>query len=274
MVSRKKVQLAVAYIQEKTTVAHPGTIGLVLGSGLGGVVKNFALEDCIDYAKIDGFPNSDVAGHAGKLLIGELAGRKLMVMSGRVHLYEGHDAATACLPVRMLRELGVETLILTNAAGSLNHAFLAGSLMLVDDHINFTAQSPFTGPNEENWGPRFPDCSQIYSPRLRDLAAKAARQLEYDLNRGIYLQVAGPQYETPAETRAFRLLGADAIGMSTAIEALAGAHMGMEVMAISCLTNQNLTQDMNPTKHEQVLDVAEQASHTLARLLETMLPQI
>ncbi|MBU1247255.1 MAG: purine-nucleoside phosphorylase, partial [Proteobacteria bacterium] len=205
MFSREKVLYSAACIQEKTGVAQAGSIGLILGSGLGAAMEGLKVRAELPYSEIEGFPCSTVIGHAGKLLLGEMAGKSMVVMSGRVHLYEGFDAATVCMPVRVLKELGVNTLIMTNAAGSLNHAFLAGSLMLVDYHINFTGQSPLSGPNEPAWGPRFPDGSRVYSPRLRDLASRTARKLEYDLHRGVYMQVAGPQYETPAETRALRM---------------------------------------------------------------------
>lgn len=274
MVSREKVLLSVGSIQENTGSPQADAIGLVLGSGLGNTLENLKIHKRLPYSKIESFPQSTVPGHAGEFLLGEYAGRPVAVMSGRVHLYEGFSAAETCMPIRVLGELGIRTLALTNAAGSLNHAFLSGSLMLVDDHINFTGQSPLTGPNEEAWGPRFPDGSRVYSPRLRDLAARTARNMDYDLHRGVYLQVAGPQYETPAEVRAMRMLGADAVGMSTALEALAARHMGMEVLALSCLTNQNIALTMGSTSHEEVLAVAADISCELGRLLTAMLPKI
>lgn len=274
MVSREKVLRSVTSIQEKTADAQHISIGLILGSGLGDALAGFDIRFRLPYSEIDGFPRSTVSGHAGELLLGQFAGCEIAVMSGRVHLYEGFSAAQACMPVRVLGELGIKTIILTNAAGSLNHAFLAGSLMLVDDHINFTGQSPLTGPNEDAWGPRFPDASRIYSPRLRDQAARTARNMGYDLHRGVYLQVAGPQYETPAEVRALRMLGADAVGMSTAIEALAASHMGMEVMALSCLTNQSIALTMGKTSHADVLEAAGRTAGDINRFLTELLPEI
>jgi len=245
-------------------------LGLVLGSGLGAVRERITDFKDLPYAEIPGLPQSTVEGHGGFLRAGKLGGRPVLALCGRVHLYEGYTAAEACLPVRILYELGVRTLLLTNAAGALNPLFSAGTLMCVTDHINFSGQSPLTGPNADAWGPRFPDLSRVWCPGLVALAGAQARRLGLVLERGVYLQVAGPNLETPAETRAYRQFGADAIGMSTAIEAIAAAHMGVRVLGISCLTNKNLPDCMAETSHQEVLDMAGRAAQDMARLLEAV----
>lgn len=268
MLSKEKVQLSLACIQEKTGIAQPVELGLVAGSGLGEALAGLQPEATLRYADIEGFPDTAVEGHSGTLVLGRLAGRRTVALLGRAHLYEGHDAARACHAARVLAALGCTTAILTNAAGSLDPASRSGTLMLISDHINLTGQSPLTGPNEDSWGPRFPDCSQLYPERLRALARAEAERLSIPLSEGVYMQVAGPQYETPAEVRAFRLLGADAVGMSTAIETLALAHMGVGVLALSCLTNVNTGLGKTPTSHCEVVDTAARASRDLARLVE------
>ncbi len=245
-------------------------MGLVLGSGLGAVRERITDFKDLPYAEIPGLPQSTVEGHGGFLRAGLLGGSPVMALCGRVHLYEGFTAAEACLPVRLLSELGVRTLLLTNAAGALNPLFSAGTLMCITDHINFSGQTPLTGPNIDAWGPRFPDLSRVWCRELAALASNQARRLGLVLERGVYLQVAGPNLETPAETRAYRRLGADAIGMSTAIEAIAAAHMGLRVLGISCLTNKNLPDCMAETSHQEVLDMAGRAASDMARLLEAV----
>jgi purine nucleoside phosphorylase I, inosine and guanosine-specific len=262
------------YLHEKMGEIQAGSIGLLLGSGLGHVLKDFREDAGLPYSEIPGFPCSTVPGHSGRLLWGELEGRPLVVLSGRVHLYEGYDAAQVCLGVRLLRELGVRTLILTNAAGALNPLFETGSLMCLSDHINFTGRNPLCGPHEPRFGERFPDMSAAYAPELRALALAQARRLGLRLEQGVYLQVLGPSLETPAETRAFRALGADAVGMSTVVEAIAARQMGMRVLGIACLTNKNLPDCMAPTSHEQVLAQARAASADLGRLLAGIIKEI
>ena len=245
-------------------------MGLVLGSGLGAVRERITDFTDLPYAEIPGLPQSTVEGHHGFLRAGLLGGRRVIALCGRVHLYEGYSAAETCFSIRVLFELGVRTLVLTNAAGALNPLFSAGTLMCVTDHINFTGQSPLSGPNIDAWGPRFPDMSRVWCPQLVGLALTQARRLDVDLERGVYIQVPGPDLETPAETRAYRQLGADAIGMSTAIEAIAAAHMGLRVLGISCLTNKNLPDCMAETSHQEILDMADQTATNMAMLLEAV----
>ncbi|MDO9082170.1 MAG: purine-nucleoside phosphorylase, partial [Humidesulfovibrio sp.] len=241
------------FIRDKLGNVQAGTLGLVLGSGLGAVRERISDPVDLPYSEIPGLPQPTVEGHGGFLRAGLLAGRPVLALNGRVHLYEGYSAAEACLPVRVLFELGVRTLLLTNASGALNPLFATGSLMCITDHINLTGQNPLTGPNAQAWGPRFPDMSRAWCPELVDLACAQARQQGLVLERGVYLQLTGPCLETPAETRAYRQLGADAIGMSTAIEAIAARHMGLRILGISCLTNKNLPDCMAETSHQAVL---------------------
>jgi purine-nucleoside phosphorylase len=258
------------FIREKLCKVQAGTLGLVLGSGLGAVRERITQFTDLPYADIPGWPQSTIEGHGGFLRSGLLGGQPVIALCGRVHLYEGYPAAVACLPVRVLKELGVRTLVLTNAAGALNPLFSAGTLMSITDHINFTGLSPLTGPNVDAWGPRFPDMSRVWCQALVALAGAQARRLGLSLERGVYIQVPGPNLETPAETRSYRHLGADAIGMSTAIEAIAAAHMGMRLMGLSCLTNKNLPDCMAETSHQEVLDMAGRAAADMARLLEAV----
>lgn len=261
-------------IQEKLGTIQPGTVGLVLGSGLGESLDRLAGVRTLPVADIPGYPASTAPGHAGAFLHAELAGRPVLVQRGRVHLYEGYPARQVCLGVRAMALAGVKTLILTNAAGALNPQFEAGGLMLVTDHINFSGQSPLTGPNHEPWGPRFPDLSRVYDRELAALALDAARRLSIRLERGVYVQVPGPALETPAETRAFRALGADAIGMSTAVEAIAARHMGVRVLGLSCLTNKNLPDCMEETSSEIILEAAERSAGDLMRVIEGLLASL
>ena len=266
----ENVQVAAQCIHKITGKRQPIALGLVLGTGLDGVRRRLSVERVINYAEIDGFPQSSAPSHAGELLLGTLGGRPAAALAGRFHLYEGFDAGQAAMGVRLLHGLGARTLMLTSAAGGLDPAFIAGSLMLVTDHINLTGHSPLTGPNHAAWGERFPDLSRVYDAGLRALALRAAGELGIPMHQGVYLQTAGPQIETPAETRAFRRLGADAVGMSTAIEAIAAVHLGMRVMAVNCLTNINRPDDMEPVSLEHVVATASAASDGLGRILEAV----
>jgi purine-nucleoside phosphorylase len=260
----------IQFIREKLGNIQAGTLGLVLGSGL--TTVSDAITEAIDipYAEIPGLPQSGVAGHGGYLRAGRLAGRPVLALCGRVHLYEGFSARDACLPVRVLGELGIGTLVLTNAAGALNPLFTAGSLMLITDHINMTGQNPLTGPNLDALGPRFPDMGRAWCPELIALARQEALNLKLLVERGVYIQVPGPSLETPAETRAYRRMGADAIGMSTVIEAIAARHMGLRLLGISCLTNKNMPDCMDEIRHKDVLDMAGRTAEQMAQLLSAL----
>ncbi len=274
MQNKRKVQEAVRFIAKKTEhLTKPETV-LVLGTGLGPAAAAIEAMANIPYEVIPGFPHSTVESHAGTLVLGRLAGIPVWVLKGRFHLYEGYTPEEVCRGVRTLACLGATTLLLTNAAGALNPQFAAGDLMLVTDHINFTGRNPLFGPNHDDWGPRFPDMSRVYSTMLREIAQQTALERGIRLERGVYIGVCGPNLETPAETRAFRILGADAIGMSSVIEAIAARHMGLEIAAISCLTNVNLPDCMAPTSLEQVIAQAGKASDALALLLAGMVSKI
>jgi purine-nucleoside phosphorylase len=243
-------------------------VAIVLGSGLGDFTTRLTDGVTVPYQKIPHWPASRVMGHAGHLVSGTLAGRKVAVLSGRVHLYEGHDAATVTFATRVMGLLGVKVLILTNAAGGINTAFSAGALMVIDDHINFIGDNPLVGPNEDRFGLRFPDMTEVYSKRLRALADAAAKEKGIALAHGIYVALRGPSYETPAEIRCFRTLGADAVGMSTVPEAIAARHMGMEVLGISCITNMAAGILPQPLHHSEVMETARRVRGEFGALLE------
>ncbi|MGE4535978.1 MAG: purine-nucleoside phosphorylase [Desulfovibrio sp.] len=249
-----------------------GAVGLVAGTGLGGIAAAVADRREMATADIPGFPFSTAPSHAGKLAYGTVGGRPVALLSGRLHLYEGYAPAEVAAGVRLLAGLGVKMLLLTNAAGALDPHFQAGGLMRITDHINLTGKNPLVGPNDEATGPRFPDMSKAYSPRLGEIADKKALSLGIRLERGVYAGVLGPSLETPAETRMLKLLGADAVGMSTVTEVIAARHAGMEVLAISCLTNVNLPDCMAETTLEAVIATAQQAEATLTRLLAAVIP--
>lgn len=264
---------AAQVIRAKAPGFHP-QVALVLGTGIGALAE--AIEDptIIDYSDLPGFPRSAVEGHAGRLVLGNLSGVSVACMQGRVHLYEGHPAADLALPVRALRLAGCETLVLTNAAGSLNAEFLPGSLMMLSDHINMTGANPLIGANDERFGPRFLDMTAAYDRALRRRFADAATALGITLHEGVYLALLGPNFETPAEIRAFRTLGADAVGMSTVPECLVARHCGMRVAAISTLTNLAAGMTDEELSHEQSLAVGAEAAKDLGRLLPAFLASL
>ncbi len=249
-------------------------VGLVLGTGIGALAEAIEGAVIIDYGDLPGFPLSAVEGHAGRLVLGNLAGVALACMQGRAHLYEGHEAADLVLPVRALSLAGCDTLLLTNAAGSLNPEFLPGSLMMLSDHINMTGANPLVGPNDERFGPRFPDMTVAYDRDLRRRLAGAATSLGITLHEGVYMALMGPNFETPAEIRAFRTMGADAVGMSTVPECLVARHSGMRVAALSTLTNLAAGMTDEELSHEQSLAVGAEAAKDLRRLLPAFLESL
>jgi len=268
----EEVKRAAAAVAEALGPLPAGAVGLVSGTGLGGIAAALADRREMAATDIPGFPRSTAPGHAGRLVFGEVAGRPVAMLSGRLHLYEGHSPYDVAFGVRLLAGLGVRQLLLTNAAGALDPHFAAGGLMRVTDHINLTGKNPLVGPNDDGVGPRFPDMSRAYSPRLGALADAAALSLGLRLERGVYAGVLGPSLETPAETRMLRFLGADAVGMSTVTEVIAARHLGLEVLTVSCLTNCNLPDCMAETTLEAVLDTARRAEGELTRLLGAVIP--
>lgn len=243
-------------------------VGLVLGSGLGGFVERIDSVESIPYSEIEGLPVSKVPGHEGRFVFGEVGGVEVVIAQGRVHLYEGWTAAEIGAGVRAMAAMGIEILILTNAAGIVNPAFKPGSWMQITDHLNFTGASPLTG------GPHFIDQSDVYSKRLRNGFAEQAGELGIDLNNGVYAWLPGPQYETPAEIRMLGTLGADAVGMSTVPEAIQARALGLEVAGFSCLTNFGAGLSGDPLAHEEVVEVGAKAADQLVNLLEKALPAI
>ena len=242
-------------------------IALVLGSGLGAFAEQLTDTQVLRYSDIPGFPVSTVAGHAGQFVFGTLNGAKVAVMQGRVHMYEGYTAQEAVLPIRLLHALGAKILFLTNAAGGIQAGMKAGEFMLITDQISSFVPSPLRGENIDTLGVRFPDMSEIYSKRLQKIIRKVAVNADIPLKEGVYLQTAGPAYESPAEIRMFRLLGADAVGMSTAIEAIAARHMGMEICGVSCISNLAAGISPHPLTHEEVKEAGDKAAPQFAELV-------
>lgn len=263
--AQSKVREAADYIRGRAPASPQ--IGLVLGSGLG--VLADAMEDAvtIPYGDIPHFPVSTVEGHAGELLVGRFAGKTALLMKGRFHMYEGYAAETVAFPMRVMKALGIGTLLVTNAAGGVNADFRPGDLMLISDHINFMFRNPLIGPNDGEFGPRFPDMSEAYSRRLRELARREGEALGVQFREGVYAGVLGPSYETPAEIRMLRTLGADAVGMSTVPETIAARHAGIEVLGISCISNMAAGMLDQPLSHEEVMETAERVKETFIRVV-------
>lgn len=249
-------------------------LGMVLGSGLGGLADDVRDARVLPYARIPHLAVSTVAGHAGQLVTGRWMGRDIVMLSGRVHRYEGHSFARIALPVQLLAAMGVETLIVTNAAGAVNANFGVGELMVLSDHINLMDGNPLTGHNDERLGPRFPDMTVAYDAELRRLAVDTAIGLGITIHEGVYASVLGPSYETPAEVRMIRTLGADAIGMSTVPEVIAARHAGMRVLGLSCLTNMAAGLGVGTLDHSHVKEVAGQATEMMARLLAAIVERL
>lgn len=247
---------------------------IVLGSGLGDFADSLGDAVSIKYEDIPHWPASKVIGHAGKLVAGETAGKRILVLAGRVHFYEGHDLRTVTFATRVMWALGVKVLVLTNAAGGINTKFAQGALMVVDDHINFLGSNPLIGPNDERFGFRFPDMTEVYSRRLRGLADESAQAIGLPIEHGVYVAVHGPSYETPAEIRAFRVWGADAVGMSTAPEAIVARHMKMEVLGISCITNMAAGVLPQPLHHDEVMETAQRVKGQFIALLQGVVARL
>ncbi|WP_446742244.1 purine-nucleoside phosphorylase [Silvibacterium acidisoli] len=261
---------AAAYLSARLTIRP--AIAVVLGSGLGGFAAELGQPVTIPYSEIPHFPQSTVPGHHGQLVAGTLKGVPLIVMQGRVHGYEGYSPEQVVFPVRVLRCLGIRSLVLTNAAGGIRESLKQGQLVLLSDHINFTGKNPVAGANDERFGPRFFDMSEAYSKTLREIAQRAAQSEGYVLEEGVYLGLLGPSFETPAEIRAFRTMGADLVGMSTVMETIAARHMGIEVLGISCVTNMAAGIQAEPLSHEEVMETGRRVESTIARLLKRVIP--
>lgn len=260
-------------LAQKEHLGVPG-IAVILGSGLGAFADSLQDSIVIPYGEIPHFPRSTAIGHAGRLVIGKLGELTVAAMQGRVHQYEGYTAREAAFPVRVLARLGVRRLVLTNAAGGINPAYGQGALVLLSDHINLQGANPLTGPNDDRFGPRFPSMGEAYDAGFRAIAKQAARELGYELPEGIYAALAGPSYETPAEIRFLRTIGADLVGMSTVPEVIAARHMGLGVLALSCVTNMAAGLGAGEICHQEVLETGERVRSTFLALLTAILPRI
>jgi len=267
-----RVEEAAAVVRDRCGVL-PAT-AVVLGSGLGDFADQLRDPVAFEYGDIPHWPRSNVIGHTGRLVIGVVAGRRIAALAGRAHVYEGHEAGAAAFATRVMGRLGVREIILTNAAGGINTSFAPGALMVIDDHINLLGTNPLMGPNDERFGPRFPDMTEVYSRRLRAFAHEAARAAGVPLSRGVYVAVHGPSYETPAEIRFLRTIGADAVGMSTVPEAIAARHMGMEVLGVSCITNMAAGVLPQPLDHDEVLETARRVRGSFIALLEGIIGRL
>lgn len=264
MVSKKLKGCANAV---KDKIKFQPRVGLILGSGLGEYAEEMKIEESIAYSEIEGFPVSTVAGHEGRFLFGFVKDVPVVAMQGRVHYYEGYPMSDVVLPVRLMGLMGVEAVILTNAAGGVNVSFQPGDLMLITDHITSLVPSPLIGPNLDELGTRFPDMSQVYDKELRDIVKQAAGNTGLTLQQGVYVQFTGPSYETPAEIRMCRAMGGDAAGMSTACEAMAAKHMGLKVCGISCITNMAAGMSNQPLNHKEVQETADRVAGEFKRLV-------
>ena len=268
----EKINQASTYIQSKTEV-NP-EIGIILGTGLGGLVDEINIYDIIDYKNIPNFPLSTVEGHSGKLIFGELGGKKVVAMQGRFHYYEGYTMQEVTFPVRVMKMLGVSKLFVSNASGGVNPQFEIGDLMIINDHINFFPAHPLTGKNEKSLGVRFPDLSEAYDKKLIAKAKEIAIEMDVELKEGVYLGMSGPTFETPAEYRMVRILGADAVGMSTVPEIIVARHMGMDCFAMSIITDLGVEGKIVEVTHEDVQNVAMKAEKKMTKIMKAMLEEI
>jgi len=247
---------------------------VVLGSGLGDFAETLLDAVATPYCDLPNWPAPKVVGHSGQLIVGNIAGKRVAALAGRVHFYEGHDLETVVFATRVMARLGVKQIILTNAAGGINTSFTQGALMIIDDHINMLGSNPLVGENDDRFGVRFPDMSEVYSKRLRRIADEAAKAKSIAVSHGVYIGVHGPSYESPAEIRFFRTIGADAVGMSTVPEAIAARHMGVEVLGISCITNMAAGVLPQPLVHDEVMETARRVRGAFIALLEGIIGRL
>ena len=251
----------------KDKVPFKPKVALILGSGLGDFAETIDIKETIDYNEIEGFPISTVLGHKGRFVFGYIESVPIVIMQGRVHYYEGYKMDEVVLPTRLMRKMGAEILFLTNAAGGVNKNYKVGDFMLIEDQISSFVPSPLIGENIDEWGTRFPDMTEIYTKSLRDKIANISRKNNIDIKNGVYLQLTGPNFESPAEIKMSGILGADAVGMSTACEAIAARHMGMEICGISCITNMAAGISENPLTHEEVSETADRVAPDFKKLV-------
>ena len=268
----ERAEHATRVIRARTTVEP--RIAVVLGSGLGGFADDFEDAVAIPYDEIPGFMRSTAQGHAGRLVIGKIDGVPVLAMQGRLHYYEGYSLEEVTFPIRVFGLLGIKTVVLTNASGGINVAFTEGALMVISDHVNLMGVNPLRGPNDERFGPRFPDMSAVYSPELQELVVDEAKAIGLEVRRGIYGSLSGPSYETPAEIHLLRNLGADAVGMSTVPEAIVARHMNLEVLGISCITNMAAGIGDEPINHDDVMAAGDRVRGVFTELLRRVIGAI
>ncbi|MFZ2634154.1 MAG: purine-nucleoside phosphorylase [Desulfosalsimonadaceae bacterium] len=269
---KESVFEAVKYL--KPRIGGLPSVGIMTGTGLGDSLDAVDVRMSIDYADIPHFPRATVRSHPGRLVTGTLAGIPVLAMQGRFHLYEGYSPQQVTFPIRVMRMLGVSTLILTNAAGGLNLAFHPGDIMVIEDHINLTGENPLAGPNEDDWGPRFPDMTAVYDKTLSGLARKAAASCGWEIRRGVYVGLKGPSLETSAETRFLRQIGADAVGFSTVQEAIAAVHAGMKILGLSTITNINDPDHPTPDTEAGIVAVAQSAAARLSAIIQSVVKEL
>ncbi|MGN0596233.1 MAG: purine-nucleoside phosphorylase [Ruminiclostridium sp.] len=262
-----KEKLFKCYDSFKEKIDFKPEIAIILGSGLGALADEIDVKAVLNYSEIEGFPTSTVPGHKGRFVFGYMDGVPVVIMQGRVHYYEGYPMSDVVLPTRLMKLMGARVLFLTNASGGVNFGFNAGDFMLINDQISTFIPSPLIGPNIDELGTRFPDMSEIYDKDLRDIIKKTAKDLDIKLQEGVYIQLKGPNFESPAEIRMCRTLGADAVGMSTACEAIAANHMGMKICGISCVANLGCGMTENPLTHKEVMEAADKAAPLFKKLI-------
>jgi purine-nucleoside phosphorylase len=268
----EQIQQTVEFIKSKIN-NHP-EIGIVLGSGLGNLSNNIEVEIAIPYSEIPNFPVSTVKGHKGQLVFGKLGGKQIVAMQGRFHFYEGWIMSQIAFPVRVMKYLGINLLILSNAAGGMNPDFKIGEIMLINDHINLFPDNPLMGANDDRFGPRFPDMSEVYSKDILALAHLSARENSIEVKQGVYVGVTGPTFETPAEYAYFRFIGGDAVGMSTVPEAITARHMGLKCFAVSVITDLGVVGKVSTVSHEEVLEAAHAAEPKLTSIITSLIQKL
>ncbi|WXR61891.1 purine-nucleoside phosphorylase [Peptostreptococcaceae bacterium AGR-M142] len=269
---KKMIKEAAEYIKGKIDIQPE--IGMILGSGLGVLGEEIQNPIFIDYKEIPNFPVSTVEGHAGRLVIGDLEGKKVVAMQGRFHYYEGYKMKEVTFPVRVMKELGINSVMVTNAAGGVNKEYVPGDLMIINDHINFAFNNPLMGPNDSDLGVRFPDMSTAYDREYMALAKETAKEMNLNVKEGVYIFMSGPTYETPAEVNMARMLGADAVGMSTVPEVTAAVHGGMRVLGISCITNMAAGILEQPLNHEEVIETTQRVKKDFINLVKNTLKKM
>lgn len=269
---REKIAEAKKFIESRSKVKPK--IGIIVGTGLGTLAKEIEIKAIVPYSDIPHFAVSTAPGHEGNLILGKLSGKMIMAMQGRFHLYEGYSLEEITFPIRIMKEMGVELLIESNVAGGMNPNFKAGDLMIITDHINLTGNNPLIGPNDERLGPRFPDMSEPYDKRLIELANRIAIEEKIGIHKGVYVGLTGPNFETPAEYRFLRLIGADAVGMSTVCEVIVARHSGLRVLGMSCITDECIPDRLEPVNFRKLIQVAQKVEPNLASLVKRLLREI